>query len=78
MEDRPQSPPPEDEMAQQDQPPQEAEDIVATLEELKTAQAFIKAIQDASLDKDDLDPAVRERLKNPIQEPLNLSEEPAT
>ena len=78
MEDRPQSPPPEDEMAQQDQPLQEAEDIVATLEELKTAQAFIKAIQDASLDKDDLDPAIRERLKNPIQEPLDLSEEPAT
>ena len=81
MEDCPQSPPPEDnpdEMAQQDQPPQEAEDIVVTLEELKTAQAFIKAIQDTSLDKDDLDPAVRERLKNPIQEPLDLSEEPAT
>jgi hypothetical protein len=35
------------------------EEVVVTLEELKIAQAFIKAIQDASLDKDDLNPAVR-------------------
>ena len=40
-------------------------------------QAFIKAIQDASLDKDNLDPAVRENLTHPIQEPLDLAAKPA-
>jgi hypothetical protein len=63
-----------DETAQQHQTLPEEEDVVVTLEELKIAQAFIKAIQDASLDKDGLDPAVCESLKNPIQEPLDLSE----
>ena len=58
-------------------PLKEDEDVVATLEEVKIAQAFIKAIQDATLDNSNLDAAVHDRLKNPIQEPLDLSEDPA-
>ena len=57
--------------------PAEEEDVVVTLEELKIAQAFIKAVQDATLDNSNLDSAVRDRLKNKIQEPLDLSEDPA-
>ena len=55
--------------------PVEEEDVVVMLEELKVAQAFIKAIQDATLDNSNLDSAVHDRLKNPIQELLNLSED---
>jgi hypothetical protein len=58
-------------------PLEEDEDVVATLEELKIAQAFIKAIQDATLNNSNLDAVVCDRLKNPIQEPLDLSEDPA-
>ena len=57
--------------------PAEEEDVVITLEELKIAQAFIKAIQDATLNNSNLDSAVHSCLKNPIQEPLDLSEDPA-
>ena len=58
-------------------PLEDEEDVIATLEELKIAQAFIKVIQDATLDNFNLDAAVCDHLKNPIKEPLNLSEEAA-
>jgi ribosome-binding factor A len=52
-------------------------DVVATLAELKTAQAFISALQDASLDHDDgLDAEAKFRLRNPITELINLDDNP--
>jgi hypothetical protein len=52
-------------------------DIIATLAELKTAQEFISALQDASLEHDDgLDAEAKTRLKDPITELINLDDDP--
>ncbi|KAF8150585.1 hypothetical protein B0H34DRAFT_801527 [Crassisporium funariophilum] len=52
-------------------------DIVATLEELRIAQAFIAALQEASLDQDNgMDVEARDRLRDPITKPVNLDENP--
>lgn len=51
--------------------------IEATLEELKTAQKFISAVQEATLDDDcGLDLDVLHMLRNPIAEPVNLNDDP--
>ncbi|KAF8970388.1 hypothetical protein BDZ97DRAFT_1791147 [Flammula alnicola] len=54
-------------------------DIIATLEELRIAQAFISALQDASLEQEDdgLDIEAKRRLKDPITEPIALDESPS-
>jgi hypothetical protein len=50
-------------------------DVEATLEELKVAQQFISALQAATLDDDNgLDPEAKDRLRNPITEPVVLDD----
>ena len=52
-------------------------DVVATLAELKIAQAFISALQDASLEHDDgLNAEAKTRLKDPITELINFDDDP--
>ena len=52
-------------------------EVEATLEELKIAQRFISALQEASLDADnDLDAAARINLQDPIREPFDLDADP--
>lgn len=52
-------------------------EVEATLEELKIAQQFISALQEASLDADnDLDATARINLQDPIREPFNLDADP--
>jgi hypothetical protein len=51
--------------------------VEATLNELRTAQAFIAALQEATLEGDTgLDADAKDRLQNPITEPVDLTEEP--
>ena len=52
-------------------------DVVATLEELKTAQDFISHLQNATLEGDhDFDAEARERLTEPITELFDLDADP--
>jgi len=51
--------------------------VLATLEELKTAQDFISQLQTATLDKDhNLDSETRERLQEPVTDPISLDADP--
>ena len=52
-------------------------DVIATLEELKIAQAFIAALQEASLDDDDMDLDAKDQLKNPVTQPIDLDDDPS-
>lgn len=70
-------------LSQPEQPPalsgtdEEVEDSVAAtsrIETIKITQAFIKAIQAASLDNGNLDDDVLERLRNPPKEPFDISD----
>ena len=52
-------------------------EVEETLEELKIAQQFISALQEASLDADnDLDATARINLQDPIREPFYLDADP--
>lgn len=55
----------------------EDSEIEATIEELQTAQQFIEAMHKATLDNNDLDPDVVNRLRNPPTEELTLDDNPA-
>lgn len=53
-------------------------EIIATLGELKIAQQFIAALQEASLDDDDgMDLDAKDQLKNPITQPIDLDDDPS-
>ena len=52
-------------------------EVEATLEELKIAQQFISALQEASLDTDNnLDATARINLQDPIREPFDIDADP--
>jgi hypothetical protein len=52
-------------------------EVEATLKDLKIAQQFISALQEASLDtNNDLDATARINLQDPIREPFNLDDDP--
>jgi len=61
---------------EQDGPPEELEDVVVNsrIEHIKIAQQFIKEISEATLDNGKLDAEVIERLRNPQEEPIDISD----
>lgn len=61
---------------EQDGPPEELEDVVVNsrIEHIKIAQQFIKEISEATLDNGKLDAEVIERLRNPQERPIDISE----
>ncbi|KIK51955.1 hypothetical protein GYMLUDRAFT_251631 [Collybiopsis luxurians FD-317 M1] len=80
---RPQSPllpplpplpsPPSPENPPENPPPSNTtEPVLSEIEVIQTAQQFIRALQNASLDNSDLDAHSLENLFNPHQHPLNL------
>jgi hypothetical protein len=55
----------------------EDSEVEATIEELRTAQQFIEAMRKATLDNNNLDLDVVNRLRNPPTEELTLDDNPA-